>query len=173
MSGNSIGKSFVVTTFGESHGPALGCIVDGCPPGLALSESDIQGDLDRRRPGRNKHTTQRNEPDQVRIGKGPRRYERLPQLLLGDAGQLAAQHRRDVLEVVEPHVVDQELLQLARDPVLVPGASEEGDEGPGLVVGDAWSDFLPGSKDLIADLRKPLSCGNYNVKTAKCSGQNY
>ena len=44
---------------------------------------------------------------------------------------------------------------------------------PGLVVGDAWSDFLPGSKDLIADWRKPLSCGNYNVKTAKCSGQNY
>mgnify|MGYP000275961827 FL=1 len=70
MSGNSIGKSFVVTTFGESHGPALGCIVDGCPPGLALSESDIQGDLDRRRPGRNKHTTQRNEPDQVRILSG-------------------------------------------------------------------------------------------------------
>jgi chorismate synthase len=70
VSGNSIGKSFVVTTFGESHGPALGCIVDGCPPGLALSESDIQGDLDRRRPGRNKHTTQRNEPDQVRILSG-------------------------------------------------------------------------------------------------------
>jgi chorismate synthase len=70
VSGNSIGKSFVVTTFGESHGPALGCIVDGCPPGLELSESDIQGDLDRRRPGRNKHTTQRNEPDQVRILSG-------------------------------------------------------------------------------------------------------
>ena len=70
MSGNSIGKSFIVTTFGESHGPALGCIVDGCPPGLELSESDIQGDLDRRRPGRNRHTTQRNEPDQVRILSG-------------------------------------------------------------------------------------------------------
>ena len=70
MSGNSFGKSFVVTTFGESHGVALGCIVDGCPPGMELSEADIQVDLDRRRPGRNKHTTQRNEPDQVRILSG-------------------------------------------------------------------------------------------------------
>ena len=70
MSGNSFGKSFVLTTFGESHGLALGCIVDGCPPGMALSEIDIQGDLDRRRPGRNKHTTQRNEPDQVKILSG-------------------------------------------------------------------------------------------------------
>ena len=70
MSGNSFGKSFIVTTFGESHGLALGCIVDGCPPGMELSEADIQGDLDRRRPGRNKHTTQRNEPDQVRILSG-------------------------------------------------------------------------------------------------------
>ncbi len=70
MSGNSFGKAFVVTTFGESHGPALGCVVDGCPPGMALSEADIQVDLDRRRPGRNKHTTQRNEPDRVRILSG-------------------------------------------------------------------------------------------------------
>ena len=70
MSGNSFGKSFVVTTYGESHGPALGCVVDGCPPGMSLSEADIQVDLDRRRPGRNKHTTQRNEPDQVRILSG-------------------------------------------------------------------------------------------------------
>jgi len=70
VSGNSFGKSFVVTTFGESHGLALGCVVDGCPPGMALSEADIQVDLDRRRPGRNKHTTQRNEPDQVRILSG-------------------------------------------------------------------------------------------------------
>ena len=70
MSGNSFGKSFVVTTFGESHGLALGCIVDGCPPGMELSEADIQFDLDRRRPGRNKHTTQRNEPDQVKILSG-------------------------------------------------------------------------------------------------------
>ena len=70
MSGNSFGKSFVVTTYGESHGPALGCIVDGCPPGMQLAEDDIQRDLDRRRPGRNKHTTQRNEPDRVRILSG-------------------------------------------------------------------------------------------------------
>ncbi len=70
MSGNSFGKLFTVTTFGESHGVALGCIVDGCPPGMTLSETDIQGDLDRRRPGRNRHTTQRNEPDQVKILSG-------------------------------------------------------------------------------------------------------
>ncbi|MBT8091219.1 MAG: chorismate synthase [Gammaproteobacteria bacterium] len=70
MSGNSFGRLFVVTTFGESHGLALGCIVDGCPPGMELSEADIQGDLDRRRPGRSRHTTQRNEPDQVRILSG-------------------------------------------------------------------------------------------------------
>ena len=70
MSGNSIGRSFVVTTFGESHGRALGCIVDGCPPGLPLDESDIQIDLDRRRPGRSRHTTQRKEPDQVQILSG-------------------------------------------------------------------------------------------------------
>ena len=70
MSGNSFGRNFVVTTFGESHGRALGCIVDGCPPGLPLEEADIQVDLDRRRPGRSRHTTQRNEPDQVQILSG-------------------------------------------------------------------------------------------------------
>ena len=70
MSGNSFGKLFVVTTFGESHGPALGCIVDGCPPGMQLEEADIQVDLDRRRPGRSRHTTQRKEPDQVQILSG-------------------------------------------------------------------------------------------------------
>ncbi len=70
MSGNSIGKLFTVTTFGESHGPALGCIVDGCPPGLALAEADLQRDLDRRRPGKSRHTTQRREPDQVKILSG-------------------------------------------------------------------------------------------------------
>ena len=70
MSGNSFGRLFVVTTFGESHGRALGCVVDGCPPGMELSESDIQVDLDRRRPGRSRHTTQRNEPDQVQILSG-------------------------------------------------------------------------------------------------------
>ena len=70
MSGNSFGRNFVVTTFGESHGRGLGCIVDGCPPGLAIDESDIQYDLDRRRPGRSRHTSQRNEPDRVQILSG-------------------------------------------------------------------------------------------------------
>jgi chorismate synthase len=70
MAGNTFGKVFTVTTFGESHGPALGAIVDGCPPGLALSEDDLQRDLDRRRPGQSKYTTQRQEPDQVRILSG-------------------------------------------------------------------------------------------------------
>ena len=70
MSGNSIGKLFTVTSFGESHGLAIGCIVDGCPPGLPLSEEDLQGDLDRRRPGTSRHTTQRREPDQVKILSG-------------------------------------------------------------------------------------------------------
>ena len=70
MSGNSFGRLFVVTTFGESHGRALGCVVDGCPPGMELDEADIQHDLDRRRPGRSRHTTQRNEPDRVQILSG-------------------------------------------------------------------------------------------------------
>ncbi len=70
MSGNTFGKLFTVTTFGESHGPAIGCIVDGCPPGLALTEADLQTDLDRRRPGTSRHTTQRREPDEVRILSG-------------------------------------------------------------------------------------------------------
>jgi hypothetical protein len=70
MSGNSFGRLFCVTSFGESHGPAIGCVVDGCPPGLDLSEADLQGDLDRRRPGKTRHTTQRREPDQVRILSG-------------------------------------------------------------------------------------------------------
>jgi chorismate synthase len=70
MSGNTFGKLFTVTTFGESHGPALGCIVDGCPPGLALDEEDIQRDLERRRTGRSRHVSQRREPDRVRILSG-------------------------------------------------------------------------------------------------------
>jgi len=70
VSGNSFGRLFVVSTFGESHGRAMGCVVDGCPPGMELSENDIQGDLDRRRPGTSRHTTQRNEPDQVQILSG-------------------------------------------------------------------------------------------------------
>ncbi|MGP4843199.1 chorismate synthase [Marinobacter sp. 1Y8] len=70
MSGNSFGKLFTVTTFGESHGIALGAIVDGCPPGMALTEDDLQRDLDLRKPGTSRHTTQRREPDQVRILSG-------------------------------------------------------------------------------------------------------
>ena len=70
MSGNTIGKLFTVTSFGESHGPAIGCIVDGCPPGLELSAADLQGDLDRRKPGSSRHTTQRREADQVEILSG-------------------------------------------------------------------------------------------------------
>src|SRR5262249_17814506 len=70
MAGNTFGKSFTVTTFGESHGAALGAVVDGCPPGLPLDEADLQRDLDRRRPGQSKYTTQRQEPDQVRILSG-------------------------------------------------------------------------------------------------------
>ena len=70
MSGNTLGKLFCVTSFGESHGPAIGCVIDGCPPGLALSEADIQPALDRRRPGRSKFVTQRKEADTVRILSG-------------------------------------------------------------------------------------------------------
>jgi chorismate synthase len=70
MSGNTIGTLFCVTSFGESHGPAIGCVVDGCPPGLALAEADIQRELDRRRPGTSRHVTQRREPDAVEILSG-------------------------------------------------------------------------------------------------------
>lgn len=70
MSHNSFGHLFRFTTFGESHGPALGCVVDGCPPGLSLTEEDIQVHLDKRRPGQSKYTTQRKEPDQVKILSG-------------------------------------------------------------------------------------------------------
>lgn len=70
MPGSSFGEMFRVTTFGESHGPALGCVVDGCPPGLSLCEADLQVDLDRRRPGTSKYATQRQETDRVRILSG-------------------------------------------------------------------------------------------------------
>ena len=70
MSGNSIGKLFSVSSFGESHGPAIGCVVDGCPPGLSLTEADIQAELDRRKPGTSRHVTQRREPDTVEILSG-------------------------------------------------------------------------------------------------------
>lgn len=70
MSGNTIGKLFTVTTFGESHGPAIGCVVDGCPPGLSISAADLQRDLDRRKPGTSRYTTQRKEDDEVEILSG-------------------------------------------------------------------------------------------------------
>ena len=70
MSGSTFGEFFRVTNFGESHGPAIGCVIDGCPPGLVLCEADIQHDLDRRRPGTSRHVTQRNEPDAVEILSG-------------------------------------------------------------------------------------------------------
>jgi len=70
MAGSTFGELFRVTNFGESHGPAIGCVIDGCPPGLTLSEADIQPELDRRRPGTSRHVTQRNEPDAVQILSG-------------------------------------------------------------------------------------------------------
>ena len=70
MSGNTFGTLFRVTSFGESHGPAIGCVVDGCPPGLQLTAEDVQHDLDRRKPGTSRHVTQRREPDSVEILSG-------------------------------------------------------------------------------------------------------
>jgi chorismate synthase len=70
MAGNTFGQAFTVTTFGESHGPAIGCVIDGCPPGMVLSEDDIQPDLDRRKPGTSRHVTQRQEADRVEILSG-------------------------------------------------------------------------------------------------------
>jgi hypothetical protein len=70
MSGSTLGTLFTVTSFGESHGPAIGCVVDGCPPGMALTEADIQVELDRRKPGTSRHVTQRREDDVVEILSG-------------------------------------------------------------------------------------------------------
>src|SRR5690349_13313894 len=70
MPGSTLGSLFRVTNFGESHGPAIGCVIDGCPPGMVLSEADIQPELDRRRPGTSRHVTQRNEADAVEILSG-------------------------------------------------------------------------------------------------------
>ncbi|HEY8697053.1 MAG TPA: chorismate synthase [Rhizomicrobium sp.] len=81
MSHNSFGHLFRITTFGESHGPALGCVVDGCPPGISLTEADIQAELDRRRPGQSKYVSQRKEPDRVRILSGVFQDERMPEQL--------------------------------------------------------------------------------------------
>src|SRR6188472_2777402 len=77
MSHNTIGHLFRVTTWGESHGPAIGCVIDGCPPGIALAAEDIQVFLDKRRPGQSRFTTQRREPDEVRIVSGVFTDERL------------------------------------------------------------------------------------------------
>ncbi|MBL6937915.1 MAG: chorismate synthase [Alphaproteobacteria bacterium] len=79
MSYNTFGHLFRVTTFGESHGPAIGCVIDGCPPGIALTEADIQADLDRRRPGQSRFVTQRQEPDAVKILSGVFQDERMAQ----------------------------------------------------------------------------------------------
>ena len=81
MSHNTFGHLFRVTTFGESHGPAIGCVVDGCPPGIPLVEGDIQRELDRRRPGQSKYVSQRQEPDAVRILSGVFQDERMPEQL--------------------------------------------------------------------------------------------
>ena len=70
MAGNTFGRIFTVTSFGESHGPALGCVVDGCPPGLEITEAELQVDVDRRRPGTSKFTSQRHESDTVHILSG-------------------------------------------------------------------------------------------------------
>src|SRR4029434_1650025 len=70
MSGTTLATLFTVTTFGESHGPAIGCVIDGCPPGMVLSEADIQPELDRRKPGTSRHVTQRQESDTVQILSG-------------------------------------------------------------------------------------------------------
>src|SRR5215471_8892012 len=70
MSGNTLGTLFTVTTFGESHGPAIGCVIDGCPPGLAITEAEFRADLDRRATGKSRHTSQRREADDVEILSG-------------------------------------------------------------------------------------------------------
>src|SRR6201994_3775916 len=81
MSHNTFGHLFSVTTFGESHGPAIGCVVDGCPPGIALTEADIQPYMEKRRPGQSKFVTQRQEPDTVKILSGTFQDERMAQPL--------------------------------------------------------------------------------------------
>ena len=108
MSGNTFGHLFAVTNFGESHGPAIGCVIDGCPPGMALSAEDIQPDLDRRRPGTSKFVTQRNEPDQVEILSGV--YEELTTgtpiaLLIRNTDQRSKDYG-DILQTFRPGHAD-------------------------------------------------------------------
>ena len=99
MSGNTFGHSFCVTSFGESHGPAIGCVVDGCPPGLELAEADIQADLDRRKPGTSRHVTQRQEPDQVEILSGLD-LERAAAVL----EEMSPDDATDLISELEPHL---------------------------------------------------------------------
>ena len=120
MSGNTLGTLFSVTNFGESHGPAIGCVIDGCPPGMALSEADIQHDLDRRRPGTSRHVTQRQEPDQVQILSGI--YQGLttgaPIALLIHNTDQRSQDYGDILQTFRPGHADYTYLQKygVRDP---------------------------------------------------------
>jgi len=108
MSGNSIGKLFVLSSFGESHGPAIGGIVDGCPPGLDLTEDDLQRDLERRRPGRSRHTSQRREPDLVRILSGvfEGRTTGTPIGLLIDNIDQRSRDYQDIMHIFRPGHAD-------------------------------------------------------------------
>ena len=120
MSGNTLGTLFAVTNFGESHGTAIGCVIDGCPPGMALSEADIQHDLDRRRPGTSRHVTQRQEPDQVQILSGV--YQGVttgaPIALLIQNTDQRSQDYGDILQTFRPGHADYTYLQKygVRDP---------------------------------------------------------
>ncbi|MBE7940930.1 MULTISPECIES: chorismate synthase [Ramlibacter] len=120
MSGNTFGTLFAVTNFGESHGPAIGCVIDGCPPGMALSEADIQPDLDRRRPGTSRHVTQRQEPDQVEILSGvyEGRTTGTPIALLIRNTDQRSKDYGDILQTFRPGHADYTYLQKygLRDP---------------------------------------------------------
>ena len=120
MSGNTFGTLFAVTNFGESHGPAIGCVIDGCPPGLPLSEADIQPDLDRRRPGTSRHVTQRQEPDQVEILSGvfEGRTTGTPICLLIRNTDQRSKDYGDILQTFRPGHADYAYLQKygLRDP---------------------------------------------------------
>ena len=120
MSGNTFGTLFTVTNFGESHGPAIGCVIDGCPPGMALSEADIQHDLDRRRPGTSRHVTQRQEPDQVQILSGVYQGKTTgtPIALLIQNTDQRSQDYGDILQTFRPGHADYTYLQKygVRDP---------------------------------------------------------
>ena len=120
MSGNTFGHLFAVTNFGESHGPAIGCVIDGCPPGLELSEADLQPDLDRRRPGTSRYVTQRNEPDAVRIVSGvyEGRTTGTPICLLIENTDQRSKDYSDILQSFRPGHADYTYLQKygVRDP---------------------------------------------------------